>query len=522
MSELNVPLAGQHHTMFIGNEDIRLTESMAINMAIRGVAAILACIGLGTLAFTVVGRVTSPWPLEWMEGGVLHHALRFAQGEAIYVPPSADFIPYLYPPLAYLPAALMVTLGYPSLATMRCVSILWLILSLLAIARMARRGASHEMAGWAAAGMFALGFGYTGAFLDLARVDGFFIMLMACGVERLQAKRTRTGLWLLALSGLAKQHGLFLFLAASATITIRDRRNALQVVGPPLCAVMFVLWALNRTSDGWFWTYIFELPSTHGVVWPLAFTFVFVDLLLYLPVLTVSAIVLFKRNFQSWDPSIAALMAAIIVSALGRAHPGGDDNVRLPAFALLCGLALAPLLHTMLSADARRSTRLLIAALVLGQATMLWQPPSLYQPTPQSALQFSRLVNTIERCAGSEGRVGANNAVALDYPLLTNVPFMHTMALSDLSVGQGIPRLARQARHSLVERLASESAPHSIAVGNTFPQLDAALASYYTECAIVEAPRMPTGYQPPAQHIYRRKAAPCAAIWSGAGYAPHE
>ena len=493
--------------MTIVREDVKIEESVAVNATLRAVAFAVASVGLGTLAFTIAGRVTSPWPLEWMEGGVLHHALRFAHGEAIYVPPSADFIPYLYPPLAYLPIALMVTLGYPSLATMRCVSILWLMISLLAIARMARRGASHPMAGWVASGMFALGFGYTGAFLDLARVDGFFIMLMACGVERLQAKRTRTGLWFLALSGFAKQHGFLLLLAASATTAIRDRRNALQVVGPPLCAVVLALWALNRTSEGWFWTYVLELPSTHGVVWPLAFTFVFVDLLLYLPVLTASAIVLFKRNFQSWDPSVAALVAAIIVSALGRAHPGGDDNVRLPAFALLCGLALAPLLRTMLSVKAKRSTRLLIAALLLGQAAMLWQPPSLHQPTARSSHQFLTLLKTLDRCGRSASGENKRDAVALDFPLLTNVPFMHTMALSDLSLGQGIPRLARQARHSLVERLASKSAPHSIAVGNTFPQLDAALASYYTECAIVEAPRMPTGYQPPAQHIYRRRAA---------------
>ena len=51
------------------------------------------------LARTVYGRISHPFDLEWMEGGMLLHASRVANGQAIYVPPSIDFIPFIYPPM---------------------------------------------------------------------------------------------------------------------------------------------------------------------------------------------------------------------------------------------------------------------------------------------------------------------------------------------------------------------------------------------------------------------------------------
>ena len=45
------------------------------------------------------GRAAFPLDLEWMEGGVLVHAQRMVNGQGIYVAPSLEFIPFLYPPL---------------------------------------------------------------------------------------------------------------------------------------------------------------------------------------------------------------------------------------------------------------------------------------------------------------------------------------------------------------------------------------------------------------------------------------
>src|SRR5262245_13820879 len=60
------------------------------------------------LGTAIAGRVGYPYDLEWMEGGMLHHALRFQAGEGIYTEPSIEFIPYLYTPLY---PALLATFG---------------------------------------------------------------------------------------------------------------------------------------------------------------------------------------------------------------------------------------------------------------------------------------------------------------------------------------------------------------------------------------------------------------------------
>ena len=63
------------------------------------VPALAAGLQVGLMLYTVARRFFYPFDLEWMEGGVLTHALRYQQGHDIYAAPSADFIPYLYTPL---------------------------------------------------------------------------------------------------------------------------------------------------------------------------------------------------------------------------------------------------------------------------------------------------------------------------------------------------------------------------------------------------------------------------------------
>ena len=51
------------------------------------------------LAVAVALRIGFPLELEWMEGGSLQHAHWIQRGSAVYPPPSADFVPFLYTPL---------------------------------------------------------------------------------------------------------------------------------------------------------------------------------------------------------------------------------------------------------------------------------------------------------------------------------------------------------------------------------------------------------------------------------------
>jgi hypothetical protein len=457
-------------------------------------ALLLGACGLCAFAFSMGARAGFAWPLEWMEGASVQHAQRLLHGRPLYAAPSAEFIPYLYPPLAYVPMALAIALFGPTLLAARAASIACALLALWLIGRIAARAAGWR-AGWVAAGVFAIGFGYTGAFLDLARVDACFVMLMLAGAERLQAGRPRAALSWFALSAFAKQHGLLMLVAASAALLIAaPRRNALSVLaGWGGVAGAFV--ALQLASQGWFLRYVVALPSSQPLSWPLLLSFVPIDLCVYLPVLVVAAAYDFGRRFSARALAVndALLPMAVVAGALGRAHVGGHDNVRLPVFALLCVAGVVPLMRALQAPTSRLGPRVLACGALAIQFAMLWQAPSFTAPAPGSAARYSALRDALGRCAagGSAGR----GQVALDFAGLGDRAFVHTMALSDLRMS-GDRTLARRGTEALLAALRAPDAPRALAVGEHFDALDRVLAERYRECARVSAPTPASGYRP--------------------------
>ena len=61
--------------------------------------AVIALMHVGLLLHCFSARVGYPLDLEWMEGGMLCHALRIMEGKALYAEPSVEFISFLYTPL---------------------------------------------------------------------------------------------------------------------------------------------------------------------------------------------------------------------------------------------------------------------------------------------------------------------------------------------------------------------------------------------------------------------------------------
>jgi hypothetical protein len=462
-----------------------------VGLALRLAALGLAACGLSVLAFTVAGRIAFPWPLEWMEGGSLEHALRILHGSALYAAPHAEFIPYLYPPLAYVPMALGALLFGASLPAARAASLACTLAALVLLGRTAARRAGNSLAGFVAAGLFAIGFGYAGAFLDLARVDACFVMLVLAAAERLSAGRPRAALALLGLSVFAKQNGVLLLFAVCCALLVSAPRRHLGAVMAAVGGVLGAFVAFELTSGGWFGRYTLGLPADQPLAWPLLASFVFVDVLVYVPVLALVALSdgLTRLRARTLHAGDALLLVAIALGALGRAHAGGHDNVRLPAFALLCIAGTLPLCRALCSPEHGNTRRVLACFALALQFAMLWQAPSFHAPAPGSAAQFAALSRALERCAHGGTRV------ALDYAALGNQPFMHTMALSDLRLSDD-EALSRAGTAALLGALRAPSAPRALAVGEHFAELDRVLGERYRECERLPAPALATGYQP--------------------------
>ena len=128
-----------------------------------------------------VSRIGFPAEIEWMEGGMLTHAIRLANGQAIYAPPSAEFVPFFYTP-GY-PAALAALgkiFGGVDFGLARSVSLAATLFTLWLLFQVVRRETDTRF-GFIAVGLYAALFRTNGAFYDLARPDSLYIAIVFSG-----------------------------------------------------------------------------------------------------------------------------------------------------------------------------------------------------------------------------------------------------------------------------------------------------------------------------------------------------
>lgn len=233
------------------------------------VACLLALWAVATYAWVVAHRIRFPYDLEWMESGMLCHALRLFQGQPIYAPPSVDFVPHLYTPLYPLVVAgLGHVLGDVGYGLGRSVSLASFVGALAVATWWARREGGSWLAAAIALALPVACFAETGGFYDLARSDSLQLFLTVLGAAVAFYARGRhadmvMAAVLLVAAFFAKQTAapLIAFVGVGLLPSRRPSVLTLAVAGCGLFALC--LWASNRASGGWFWTYIFRLHQSH-------------------------------------------------------------------------------------------------------------------------------------------------------------------------------------------------------------------------------------------------------------------
>lgn len=234
----------------------------------RALTLAVAAAFVGLLLWVLARRVAYPFDLEWMEGGMLTHALRIAAGQPLYAPPSVDFVPFLYTPLYPAIVAGLGKLFGVSYALGRAVSLAGLFGALVFGYVFARREGGSRAAAFAAMALPAAAFVPTGAWYDLARPDSLYLGLTTAALcIGWWKRRTQWGVALAAALLIAafftKQTATPFMVAFGLALLVTNVRivpvyvATLAVLGLPL------LWWMNRTTDGWFWTYVFRLHQQH-------------------------------------------------------------------------------------------------------------------------------------------------------------------------------------------------------------------------------------------------------------------
>lgn len=303
---------------------------------------------IALVLLVMVLRVGFPLELEWMEGGVMHQAHRFANGQPLYPEPGRDFVPFLYTPLfAIVMGSLGKVFGISYalgriLSIVSCIAIGWAIWT--AVAQEGKPPA-HRLA---AVGLFAAGYVFTFRWLDLARPDTMamalclWALVLLRGAKGSHRKAALAGL-LMALSFWTKQ--------TAATFVIASGIGALLVAPRQLPVYAITIAVIdgggvlvgNAVTDGRLWHYIYELHQTHAFneerfekkTWGMflhAGPFVLLAVLAALAALARRLKSSTTRFADASGPAYWGLMAGtgLLVSALGYSTQWAEPNAFIP------------------------------------------------------------------------------------------------------------------------------------------------------------------------------------------------
>lgn len=458
-----------------------MTRAQAAHTALWTAVALPAVFQLGLLITAIAARIGYPYDLEWMEGGMLHHALRIRSREGIYVPPSIDFIPYLYTPL--YPAILSLLGGALGISYKigRLVSVLSLLgIAVVSAMQIGSRRHEHERLAPVAAGvvlglgLFAAAYPATDGWYDLVRADTLFLFMITSALAALPGwardgagiaghARVAAGGVLLALAFFCKQTGIiYVALGGAIVLACNWRRVPSYVVAAGAVGLGFT-GLLQHTTDGWFWTYASEIhrahdfnmdrfwksfsnilwqPELHGRKWaPLG---AFISIVIVAGLLTLAVTWWRRRHFpRPARPFVlwtAAYAVSTVVGAIGWGTEFAHYNAYMPAFlhgALAAGAAV-PAISACASvlAEGRRGAEHATAFAGLAAAGLLaaacwigrWQP-LLFSPTIDDHAAGARL---IARIAQTEGEVWMPSHPWYLH-LAGKTPRVHRMGIRDVT-----------------------------------------------------------------------------------------
>lgn len=433
--------------------------------AVWGTLAVPAVYQLALVITAIAGRIAYPYDLEWMEGGMLHHALRIQGGHGVYVAPSIEFIPYLYTPVYPAVVALAGKAFGISYLVGRAISVLALV-GIAATAVVSLAGRTRDPARWCGAlfalGLFAAAYPHLDGWYDLARADTLFLFAATAGIAALPYlattgsgigghARVAVAAAVLVFAFFCKQTGLFYVGFGGAVIAaLRWRRTGTFVavagaLGLGLCGLM------NAISDGWFWIYVSKIHRAHDFSMD-RFWRSFGNILWRFPALSIVVLVgaiavaitamarkplpVGTRPFLLWS---AAFAVSIVVGAVGWGTEFAHFNAYMPAFlhgAFAAGAAIAVIGGCAASwlANERAAgiaAALTAVALAYTCAHNRWDPQR-WMPTPRDVQAGDRL---IWRLASETGEVWMPS-----HPwylvLAGKAPHVHRMGIKDVTTRQ--------------------------------------------------------------------------------------
>lgn len=313
-----------------------------VEMILRSVVALVALSAVGAVVAVVAARASFPYPLEWMEGGMVLHVRRVLHGDPLYVQPSLSFTPFVYPPLYVYASAAVASVTGIGFLPLRLVSVLSTAGCGAVIALLVHRETGRPLASATAVGLFAGTYPLVDTWFDLARVDMLFVLFALVTLAVLRFGRGRAagvaaGI-LFVLAALTKQSALLGLAPVAVYLALADRRIGLPFVATAGGLLAAVTVGLQVESGGWFLYYVLTLPTGHEIL-PGRLVEFWTDAIL--PVGIAAAVGFgFLLLEHRRRPRIARFYAFATVGFVGATlqawlHSGGWTNVLVPTYAIV-------------------------------------------------------------------------------------------------------------------------------------------------------------------------------------------
>lgn len=237
-------------------------------MVLRRLLEFLVCAfatgAIGAYVWLGVHRVGYPVEVDFIEGVMLDHVARIANGQPIYVEPTLQFIPLAYMPLFTVVSGAVTRLAGPGFFAMRIVSFSSSLLLAGLLAVIVLRETRRPVFALAAAGIYTMAFGLTGACYDVGRPDSLMLLLTFGGLALLRYSSGRAGAIgaaaLLTLGFFTKQHSLLFAFGAMAFLFFHDRRRFVPFTVAIVAGCLGGYLALTAWLGDWFRVFTFSIP----------------------------------------------------------------------------------------------------------------------------------------------------------------------------------------------------------------------------------------------------------------------
>lgn len=350
-----------------------------------------------------------------MEGASILQVERILSGRKLYAAPSLEYIPMIYTPLYFYVSALLCKLFGSSFFGLRLVSLVSSLGCLFFVYRFVQKEGCGRWAAIVASGFFAATYGLTRGWFDIARVDSMFLFLALCSLYILKNAKSISNLAVAgavaALAFQTKQSELLIFAMMAVYAAYIHRKQAAYFIGAYVGLVIISAFLLNRSTNGWYYYYVFSLPSKHPIDSTKWMIFWNADLM---PALTIamaaSALYLcagldWAKNKRSAVFYICTTAGILASSWSGRLHSGGYINVLMPAYvwiSVLSGLAIGRWIKRAgMDGDYRSFVGVIfIYGICIYQYIALLYNPFAYIPNSKDYDAGQNLVRTIAKTDG--------------------------------------------------------------------------------------------------------------------------